>query len=104
VWTYFRHYLNLWILWSVYHDFDLIPVAERTLFDPLNGKWMDWWMKWQIFTPIALLQCLNLFWYFLIWRILFRVVFLNIQKDERSDDEDDSEEPAKAVDGTDKAE
>lgn len=29
-------------------------------------------MKWQIFTPIFLLQCINLFWYFLIWRILFR--------------------------------
>lgn len=29
-------------------------------------------MKWQIFTPIFLLQLINLFWYFLIWRILFR--------------------------------
>lgn len=29
-------------------------------------------MKWQIFVPIFLLQLINLFWYFLIWRILFR--------------------------------
>lgn len=29
-------------------------------------------MKWQIFAPIFLLQCINLFWYFLIWRILIR--------------------------------
>jgi acyl-CoA-dependent ceramide synthase len=29
-------------------------------------------MKWQIFTPILLLQLLNLFWYFLILRILVR--------------------------------
>lgn len=29
-------------------------------------------MKWQIFTPLVLLQGVNLFWYFLIWRILFR--------------------------------
>lgn len=29
-------------------------------------------MKWQIFIPIALLQIINLFWYFLIWRILLR--------------------------------
>jgi len=29
-------------------------------------------MKWQIFAPIALLQLINLFWYFLIWRILIR--------------------------------
>jgi len=101
VWTYFRHYLNLWILWAVYTQFDLIPPENRAVFDPLNDKWMVWWMKWQIFTPIFLLQCINLFWYFLIWRILFRVVFLNIQKDERSDDEEDSEE-SKQVDGADK--
>lgn len=31
-------------------------------------------MKWQIFAPIALLQLINLFWYFLIWRILIRCV------------------------------
>lgn len=29
-------------------------------------------MKWQIFVPILLLQFINLFWYFLILRILFR--------------------------------
>jgi acyl-CoA-dependent ceramide synthase len=29
-------------------------------------------MKWQIFIPILLLQFINLFWYFLILRILFR--------------------------------
>jgi very-long-chain ceramide synthase len=35
---------------------------------------MAGWMQWQIFIPIFLLQCLNLFWYFLIWRILWRYV------------------------------
>jgi acyl-CoA-dependent ceramide synthase len=72
---------------------------------------MAGWMKWQIFTPILLLQYLNLFWYFFMWRILYRyVLFHAIQlslddshrgnrtatgtalKDERSDDEGEDED------------
>ncbi len=49
-------------------------------------------MKWQIFIPIALLQIINLFWYFLIWRILIRAVLSAPLADERSDDEDEAEE------------
>jgi acyl-CoA-dependent ceramide synthase len=49
-------------------------------------------MKWQIFAPIFLLQLINLFWYFLIWRILIRALFSDKLADERSDDED--EEPS----------
>ena len=74
---------------------------------------MAGWMQWQIFTPILLLQFLNIFWYFLIWRILFRCVFLLVFRsmeltslgsavagseinDERSDDEgSDDEDSAK---------
>jgi len=29
-------------------------------------------MKWQVFIPILFLQIINLYWYFLILRILFR--------------------------------
>ncbi|RSH88614.1 hypothetical protein EHS25_002841 [Saitozyma podzolica] len=105
VWTYFRHYLNLFILWSVWNQFELIPVSERQLFSPLDDIWMAPWMKWQIFIPILLLQFINLFWYFLILRILFRAVFSAGLKDERSDDEDEGEaepstgEKVKAVKG-----
>ncbi|KAI9448029.1 longevity assurance proteins LAG1/LAC1 [Lactarius indigo] len=91
VWTYFRHYLNLVMLWSVYKDFDLIPQSARS-FSPAEGVWMAGWMQWQIFTPILLLQCLNLFWYYLIWRILWRTVTGSSLKDERSDDEDSDDE------------
>lgn len=41
---------------------------------PETGAWLTWWMKYQIFAPILLLQFLNLFWYFLIWRVLLRYV------------------------------
>lgn len=49
-------------------------------------------MKWQIFLPILALQLLNLFWYFLIWRILVRAVVYNHLADERSDDEDEEDD------------
>ncbi|KAI0068641.1 longevity assurance proteins LAG1/LAC1 [Artomyces pyxidatus] len=91
VWTYFRHYLNLVMLWSVYRDFDLIPETSK-VWAPETGAWLVWWMKWQIFAPILLLQLLNLFWYFLILRILVRA-FTDVKvTDERSDDEESYEE------------
>lgn len=89
-WTYFRIYLNLNILWSVWFEFDLIPYvtlcfvhlhpnfiafrAEAKQWAPETGAWLVWWMKYQIFTPLLLLQFLNLFWYFLILRIAYRYV------------------------------
>ncbi|KAA1466431.1 longevity assurance proteins LAG1/LAC1 [Dentipellis sp. KUC8613] len=92
IWTYFRHYLNLVMLWSVYKEFDLIPDSARH-FWPLEGVWMVWWMKWQIFFPIFLLQLLNLFWYFFILRIGYRALQDTATvTDDRSDDEDDDDD------------
>lgn len=85
-WTYFRHYLNIVILWSVWTEFDLIPEVSR-VWAPSQGAWLVWWMKYQIFAPLLFLQILNLFWYYLIWRIAIRSVTSNLT-DDRSDDED----------------
>ncbi|KAJ7507913.1 longevity assurance proteins LAG1/LAC1 [Mycena galericulata] len=95
VWTYFRHYLNLVILWSVWNEFHLIPEhAQR--WEASEGTYLASWMKYQVFIPIALLQALNLFWYFLIWRIIVRAVLTVNIEDERSDDEggDEEDQPA----------
>ncbi|TRM67742.1 TLC domain-containing protein [Schizophyllum amplum] len=96
VWTYFRHWLNLVILKSVWTEFDLIPEIHRR-WAPPTGAWLTWWMKYQIFAPIMLLQLLNLFWYYLMWRILYRAVTTSEASDVRSDEEDEGEEeePAK---------
>ncbi|WRT68271.1 uncharacterized protein IL334_005247 [Kwoniella shivajii] len=91
VWTYFRHYLNIWILWSVWAEWDLMPEDQRSRFAPLEDQWLVWWMRWQVFVPIFFLQLINLFWYFLIWRILIKAVVGQDLKDDRSDDEDDGE-------------
>jgi hypothetical protein len=39
---------------------------------PEDGVWLVWWMKYQVFVPILLLQFLNLFWYYLVLRIAVR--------------------------------
>ncbi|KAF8591529.1 longevity assurance proteins LAG1/LAC1 [Ramaria rubella] len=90
VWTYFRHWLNLVILWSVWVEFDLIPEHAK-VWNPAEGVWFPYWMKYNVFVPLLALQFVNLFWYFLIWRILLRAVFVSKLDDERSDDEGETE-------------
>ncbi|KAG9122202.1 hypothetical protein FRC07_001525 [Ceratobasidium sp. 392] len=94
VWSYTRHWLNLVILYSVWTEFDLIPKESMT-YDPSIYAYMPSWMKYQIFLPIFLLQLVNLFWYFLILRILVRAIFapdLDKVDDDRSDDECDGDD------------
>ncbi|KII95096.1 hypothetical protein PLICRDRAFT_33926 [Plicaturopsis crispa FD-325 SS-3] len=96
VWTYFRHWLNLRMLWSVWFEFDLIPEAAKQWFPP-EGVWLVWWMKEQIFFAIGALQVLNLFWYYYVIRILVRSILTAQTTDERSDDEDDGEDETEPI-------
>ena len=62
---------------------------------PSTGAWLTWWMKYQIFAPILLLQFLNIFWYYLMWRIMLRAIRTAGEAgDVRSDDEDGGEDEA----------
>ncbi|PCH41067.1 longevity assurance proteins LAG1/LAC1 [Wolfiporia cocos MD-104 SS10] len=93
-WTYFRHWLNIVILHSVWTEFDLMPETSKR-WAPEDGVWMVWWMKYQIFVPILLLQFLNLFWYALMLRIglrALRVEELSEIGDDRSDEEEYEDE------------
>ncbi|KAF9464458.1 TLC domain-containing protein [Collybia nuda] len=93
VWTYFRHYLNLRILYSVWFEFELRPEASR-IWKAVDGVYLVEWMRNQIFLALGLLQLLNLFWYYLMMRILVRAIVTSKTEDERSDDEgDDDEDP-----------
>ncbi|KAK7470546.1 sphingosine N-acyltransferase lag1 [Stygiomarasmius scandens] len=86
IWTYFRHILNFYILWSVWFEYDLIPDSSKT-WVWANGTYLNWWMKYQVFAPLFLLQLLNLFWYYLIFRVAVRAVTTFEADDIRSDDE-----------------
>lgn len=44
-------------------------------------------MKYQVFTPLFLLLLLNLFWYYLMWRIMIR----SIRGKELADDREEGE-------------
>ncbi|KAJ7065021.1 longevity assurance proteins LAG1/LAC1 [Mycena amicta] len=91
VWTYFRHYLNIIILWSVYFEYNLVPSGARR-WSLADGTYLPWWMKYFILVPLAVLQLLNLFWYALVLRILVRALMTAQADDDRSDDEDEGEE------------
>ncbi|KAJ3976247.1 longevity assurance proteins LAG1 LAC1 [Lentinula raphanica] len=91
IWTYFRHILNFYILYSVWFEYDLIPESSK-VWIWANGTYLNWWMKYQVFAPLLLLQFLNLFWYFLIMRIAYRAATSTTVSDVRSDDEDDGED------------
>lgn len=87
VWTYTRHWLNIYFLWSVWTEYDLIPDSTRR-WSPSEGLWMPQWVKYQMFLPMTILQVINILWYYKIWRILIRVVSQSVLADDRSDDED----------------
>ncbi|KAJ7485669.1 longevity assurance proteins LAG1/LAC1 [Mycena latifolia] len=91
---YFRHYLSLVILCSVWTEFRLDSPSRH--WKPADGAYLPGWMRYQIFVPLALLQALNLFWYFLILRIVVRTIKTSQTDDDRSDDEggDDDEDLA----------
>jgi acyl-CoA-dependent ceramide synthase len=93
VWTYFRHYLNIMMLWSVWTEFELVDEAAR-VWAPETGAFLAPWMQNQIFIPMLLLQMLNLFWYYFILRIALRSLNPSTMTDDRSDDEDDDEDEA----------
>lgn len=106
VWTYMRQYLNLVILWSVWKEFHLVPEYNRTweiassgnpntwwVFSDLTSGRVPAWIQLQIFLPIFVLQLVNGFWYYLLWRILYRLVvgvkIADIREEGESDEEED---------------
>ncbi|KAG8766006.1 hypothetical protein FRC12_007141 [Ceratobasidium sp. 428] len=89
VWSYTRHWLNLMILYSVWFEFDLIPEMYMKLDTEKHAA------KLWVYLPILVLQLINLFWYFLILRILIKAIFTpnsDEVTDDRSDDECDGDD------------
>lgn len=90
VWAYLRHYLNLTILAS------LLPNGEFATVGPYELNWVAeqykcWISQTITFVLLASLQAVNLFWFVLIIRILVRFLVTSEAKDERSDDETETE-------------
>ncbi|BFZ57700.1 sphingosine N-acyltransferase lag1 [Savitreella phatthalungensis] len=91
VWFYTRHWLSGKILYSVVTEFETVGPWEV---DWDKGLYKCWISQYVCFALLAAIYALNVYWFFLILRILYRFVFQNEARDERSDDEDeDDEEP-----------
>ncbi|KAF9557254.1 longevity-assurance protein 1 [Agrocybe pediades] len=91
IWGYCRHYLNIIILWSVWTEMPTkIPEFART-WDRKKGLYAPGWMRMQIFVPLALLQILNIYWYYLMTKILIKGFITKKVEDARSDDEGEDE-------------
>lgn len=88
VWVYFRHYINLKILWSILTEFRTVGEWELN-WDTQQYK--CWISQPIVFTLIFALQLVNAFWLFLILRILYRYTIAGVAEDDRSDDEDEEE-------------
>ncbi|KAK4632187.1 Sphingosine N-acyltransferase-like protein FUM17 [Fulvia fulva] len=91
IWAYLRHYLNLRILKS------LLPGGEFKTIGPYELNWdtqqYKCWISQVITFPLlAALQAVNIFWFILILRILWRVLSTGEEKDERSDNEEEEDE------------
>ncbi|KAL2870684.1 TLC domain-containing protein [Aspergillus lucknowensis] len=89
VWIYLRHVLNLKFLWAVLTEFRTVGPFELNW---ETQQYKCWISQYITFALLASLQAVNLFWLFLILRILKNYLFTNVKKDERSDDEDEEEE------------
>ncbi|KAL5364892.1 TLC domain-containing protein [Aspergillus floccosus] len=89
VWIYLRHVLNLKILWAVLTEFRTVGPFELNW---ETQQYKCWISQYITFALLASLQAVNLFWLFLILRILKNYLFSNVKKDERSEDEDTEEE------------
>lgn len=83
-WIYLRHIVNIRILWSILTEFSTEGGYVLNLATQQYKCWMTLIM---VFVPLLALQLVNIYWLFLILRLLRRYIWKGIQKDDRSDTE-----------------
>ncbi|CCK68328.1 TLC domain-containing protein KNAG_0A06730 [Huiozyma naganishii CBS 8797] len=89
VWAYLRHYVNIKILWSVLTEFR--SVGNYTL-NFATQQYKCWISLPIVFTLIGALQAVQLLWFFLILRVLYRIVRSSVYEDIRSASDSDDED------------
>ncbi|PRP88849.1 glycylpeptide N-tetradecanoyltransferase 2 [Planoprotostelium fungivorum] len=95
VWCYTRHYQFGWLVmgstWTEYYP----VLLTKGGIDASQGWFAAPWIFWVMFSLMAILQALCIFWLFLILRIM--VVFLLKGGDKASDDREDDEDQGEVV-------
>ena len=81
-WIYLRHVVNIRILWSVLTEF---RTEGNYVLNFATQQYKCWISQIIVFVLLLALQLVNLYWFGLILRILYRLIAYGIQRDERSD-------------------
>jgi acyl-CoA-dependent ceramide synthase len=89
VWGYLRHYINLKLLYSILTDFTTVGPYELNW---ETQQYKCWIAQYISFTLLALLQLVNLFWFFFILRIAYRFIVYKDADDDRSEYEPSEDE------------
>ena len=94
VWIYFRHYINILILYAVLTTFRTIGPFELN-WDTQQYK--CWISQYITFGLLASLQSLNLFWLYFVVKVAANMLFKDQIGDVRSDDEAEDEEDGEGL-------
>ncbi|KAJ2556236.1 Sphingosine N-acyltransferase lag1 [Coemansia sp. RSA 1933] len=86
-WIYTRHYLYMKIMYSI--AFESTTILTNDDYDPSNGSFYRHDIISAFGVLLALLQLLIIYWFYLVLRIIYRIVFQRNLDDSRSDSEDD---------------
>jgi acyl-CoA-dependent ceramide synthase len=89
IWIYLRHYLNLRILWAILTEFHTVGPFELNW---ETQQYKCWISQYITFALLACLQAVNVFWLFLLLRILKNYLLNSVKEDERSDNEEDDDD------------
>lgn len=96
-WIYFRHYINARILWAVLTEYR--TVGNYTL-NFATEQYKCWISQPIVFLLIFALQLVNLYWLYLIFRVIRKVLFEGVQQDNRSDNSDNDASDASSTTGS----
>ncbi|KAJ2662909.1 Sphingosine N-acyltransferase lag1 [Coemansia sp. RSA 1200] len=85
-WVYTRHYLYFKLMHSIVYESTTMIGFDS--WDPKNGSFYSYNVILAFGVLLALLQILIIYWFVLVLRVVYRVIFLSNYDDSRSDSED----------------
>ncbi|KAJ2820825.1 Sphingosine N-acyltransferase lag1 [Coemansia erecta] len=88
-WIYTRHYLYMKIMYSI--AVESWQYKPDDVWDPENGSYYTQNVLTGFSILLGILQLLIIYWFCLVLRIIYRIVFLSNLEDSRSDSESDND-------------
>ncbi|PIA18931.1 longevity assurance proteins LAG1/LAC1 [Coemansia reversa NRRL 1564] len=89
-WIYTRHYLYIKIMLSIIYESR--QYISDDIWDPAKGAYYNANVQLAFTILLGILQLLLIYWFALVLRIVYRIIFLGNLEDNRSDSEDDGDD------------